>query len=666
MDDHDKVINRVGRRSAGASSIPAEAQASVEEYLLRDRGVTALIGTVLAAVSTCVLLWHSVSRWRLVPWAVALVVSGAAMVAVVGGERFHRPVDRHGSPWSINLCAASAGLVLGSLVWVGSASLDVGTTRMMIVALLMAMSAGAVAGRAAVTGQGAWTFVPMAVVAVSGFVATGHGMLAVCLTAYAAFMIKNLHETSGMLLEVVLLRGQAKHDAAAAERAAGQDPLTGLLNRSALKAFDSDSTGHRTTAFFVDLDHFKAVNDRFGHAVGDELLVAVAERIRRVARREDVVARLGGDEFLVLSDSPDDEAAHDAVAQRIIDELGKPFSVREHEISISASVGVAVSADDAEVDVEDLQRQADHALYLAKREGRSQSVRFDDDLKSKVADEAELAAAISEALARKEFRAWGQPVIDVATGRPMAIELLARWHRPSGSVELPGDFLPSLRDQGLLAQLSLRMLDEMASLLDVLAVNPALSRLRVSLNVSARQLLDETFVGDLRTMIADGRIEPSRILIELTDSDAVWLADDVLHSLRRMAELGIGLIVDDFGQDRLSVSPLLELPITAVKLSGDFVAQVATGERPKRHLEALVGLCRTLGVTPVAKGVEHPEVHRELTACGVTWVQGYLYCKPLPLEDLGRWLRHDDSERSSSTRASTVDSSTSFSGAKRP
>ncbi len=660
------VIKRVTRGWAGPPSIPADAQASVEEYLLRDRGLTALVGTVLAAGATCVLLWSEVSRFRLLAWTGALALSGVATVVVASQERLRRPVDRRGSPWAMNVCAAWSGVVIGALVWVGSPLMDDGVTRMTIVALLIALSAGAVAGRAGVTGHGAWTFIPMAVVAVTGFAAAGQSVLAWLFALYALFMVKNLSETIGMLQEIIVLREQARQDATKAEHAAGHDPLTGLLNRSAIESIPQTPGAKRVTALFVDLDHFKSVNDRFGHGIGDELLVAVADRLRNSVRSKDTVARLGGDEFLILSNGLNTTEMQDRLAQRIVTEMERPFMVRGHEIVISASVGLAVSEPGALLDLDDLQLRADHALYLAKEEGRSQSVRFDERLRSQMVRQAALAAEIGDALDRNEVGAWGQPVLDVETGQPVAVELLARWQRPSGSIELPADFLPALTDQGRSPDLGVRMLDDMATLLRNWSDSPTLRNLPLSLNASPRQLMDEAFVNDLCSLITDDNVQPARVMIELVDTTFSWQSDEVMRSVQRITDLGIGVIVDDFGRGELSVGPLLEFPVAAVKLSRQFVTQIGSGQRPRQHLDALVGFCGTVGVTPVAKGVEQSNWIKTLTESGVTCMQGYLFCKPLPLDKLDRHLRQGDPPRANSaTSSSTVEVPASLAGPSR-
>ena len=426
-------------------------------------------------------------------------------------------------------------------------------------------------------------------------------------------------------LDHARLVDQVSHQAALFRDRATRDGLTGLPNRDEFSgrvelALAGPSRGH-IAVLFVDLDGFKDVNDSFGHAVGDELLVEAATRLSRDVRERDVVARFGGDEFVALLTDCSDEVALE-VAERLRASLSQPYHVAGHEVVVSASIGLA--RPDAEDDAEAALRNADLALYRAKESGRDRVTVYEPAMHAGVMRRMETAALLRQSLAFDAFTLAFQPVVDLRTGSVHAMEALLRLEGfdlgPRGVAEL----IETAEETGLMPALGGWVLD---SAVQQLAVwRAAGCDVRVAVNVSARQLESPDFVRLVRNTLLCHRVPPSSLVLEITESHFVRDVDASAHELERLREVGVRLALDDFGTGYSSLSYLPRLPIDQLKIDRELVRRVGDA---RDTVPTVLQLGRDLGLSVVAEGIETPAQLALLRAAGATHGQGHLFAPAL-------------------------------------
>jgi diguanylate cyclase (GGDEF)-like protein len=432
------------------------------------------------------------------------------------------------------------------------------------------------------------------------------------------------------------------------------DALTGLANRTLVldraeqMLASARRRGSSLSALFVDLDGFKDVNDSLGHAAGDQLLQAVAVRLTAVVRETDTIGRFGGDEFVVLLD-PDTQVNAQDVAERILATLREPFQLEDESlglIEISASVGIS-EVEDATADM--LLGEADRALYAAKDAGKGRYAVFGAKpsagdsrhpasaaaARQPQSNRARLAAELAQALDGDAVEVWFQPQADSRTGRVQAVEALVRWRHPVHGLLFPADFVPLAESTGLIQKLTARVLD--AALEQCAVWRRAGLDLRVSVNVSASDLLD-----DLHDRVAAALdrhdLEPSAVVIEVTESAVLSDPTRAGAMLTRLARLGVGLSLDDFGTGFSSLQHLKTLPVTEIKIDRDFVTEMTPADTA--IVEAITQLAHRLGKRVVAEGVEDEITWRRLAAAGCELIQGYVLSRPLPADELEATLRN--------------------------
>jgi diguanylate cyclase (GGDEF)-like protein/PAS domain S-box-containing protein len=431
------------------------------------------------------------------------------------------------------------------------------------------------------------------------------------------------------------------------------DALTGLPNRVMLmdrleQALARVRRRERMFALlFVDLDRFKAVNDTLGHTVGDQLLVEAAARIQSAVRETDTVARLGGDEFVVLCE--DIEGVHQAAdfAERIITALQAAFVFGTDVSRVSASIGMALSADGDE-SAEVILSNADIAMYRAKGNGRSRYELFDEAMQLWVTTQVALEAALREAVPRNELRLFCQPFIAADTGMVRGFEALLRWERPGFGLLSPEAFIPMAEEAGLMLDIGGWVLEEACRHAAAWWRRWPERRLGIAVNLSQRQLL----TGDILRLVA-GALErtglpPDMLTLEVTESalldDTVGGVDVILHELRT---LGVNLSLDDFGTGYSSLTFLHTFPINIVKIDKSFVEAIGTEHEDLAVMAALIAFSKNLGLRVVAEGIENHTQLAKLLELGCPYLQGYLFSRPRPVEDvptlvggvpLGEWI----------------------------
>jgi diguanylate cyclase (GGDEF)-like protein len=418
---------------------------------------------------------------------------------------------------------------------------------------------------------------------------------------------------------------------------ATHDSLTGLANRAAAQ-FGLDSavgrarrSGAAVAVLFIDLDDFKRINDTFGHAAGDQVLTAVADRLRSAVRSDSLVARLGGDEFLVVIDG---ESVADLIqlGERLIIEVNRPIDIEGTSVRIGASVGIAV-LDEFGESADDLMRSADIAAYRAKASGRGRVELFDDGLRHEIDRVARLETDIADALASGDLRYALQPIWQPTPRRLVGFEALVRWTRDDGSVVHPVDFVPVAESSDLVIAIDNVVMHAAAR--EVAGWDTDVS---LSVNVSGRHLLDRRIVDDVRTVLEESGLDPSRLIVEITETVLVSdtaLAADHLAALRG---LGVRVAIDDFGSGYASFAHLRRLPIDVLKIDRTFVAELLTSD-DARLLHVIIEAAHGLGLRVVAEGVETNEQLAVLEALDCEEVQGFLLGGPVSPQEAAALLR---------------------------
>jgi len=431
---------------------------------------------------------------------------------------------------------------------------------------------------------------------------------------------ESLHERESLM---EMLRHQALHDdlTSLPNRKLFTDRLTAdLANRSADRLL---------SVLLVDIDDFKAVNDSYGHEAGDDLLVAVGQRLRAAIREGDIAARFGGDEFLIALSEYVDPRVPIGVAQRILATLSEPFDLVGHRVTVSASVGVAV-AGVGDPTPDDLVRDADVAMYAAKSRGKGRYELFEPSMESAATTQLRLRADLAAAIPAGDLRLHYQPVVDLRTGRTIGYEALVRWQRDDQLV-VPNEFIPMAESSGLIGPLTDWVLDEACRA--TAGWGTPGDRPWVSVNMSSSQFLRQDIVAHLgRTLKATG-LEPSRLVLEITESTLLEI-DVARPAIERLSEIGVRLAIDDFGVGYSALSYLAHLPIDIVKIDRSFVTALHEAGPEEAIASAIIALARRLGLTTIGEGIETAAQLDQLAGLGCDLGQGFYLGRPAPGEDL--------------------------------
>jgi diguanylate cyclase (GGDEF)-like protein/PAS domain S-box-containing protein len=429
------------------------------------------------------------------------------------------------------------------------------------------------------------------------------------------------------------LRHQAFHDA-----------LTHLANRALFSDRVDHALGRRhrnagsLAVLLLDLDGFKTVNDSLGHNAGDALLVGVASRLDAILRTGDTAARLGGDEFAVLLEDLESEDDALDVAQRVIEEVSRPFCIAGKEIFVTASVGITLGGDGDHGDNSDeMLRNADAAMYRAKSQGKGCYRVFEAAMHSAAVERLELETDLRRALDEQELVVHYQPIIEAATSEIIGFEALVRWRHPTRGLVPPLDFIPLAEENGLIVDIGRFVLR--AACTQVAEWRLVHPHLTMSVNVSARQLSDPHLIDDVMGVLEDTGLDPAALTLEITESVVIDDPEVALARLTVLKSLGVRLAVDDFGTGYSSLGSLRNLPVDTLKIDKTFIDGVTSGDEAAGVVHAIIGLAETLHLGTVAEGVEHHDQVRRLGELGCQQLQGYCFSKPLPPDEIVALLR---------------------------
>jgi diguanylate cyclase (GGDEF)-like protein/PAS domain S-box-containing protein len=416
---------------------------------------------------------------------------------------------------------------------------------------------------------------------------------------------------------------------------ATHDPLTALANRSVtltaiedgLAALHGDADG--LTVVFLDLDHFKVVNDSLGHSMGDQILRVVAERLVRVAAPGDVVGRLGGDEFVVVSRSTTDVEGANHLAASLRSALAEPIEIMDRLLVVGASAGVVLVNEPTGWSAEDLLRDADVAMYQAKDHGRDRHELFDVELRTRALLRLRLEEDLRTALHTDQLWVAHQPVVELATGRVISTEALLRWDHPELGVINPGDFIPIAEEGGLILALGLRVLeDACAQTVSWRLEHPTLRELTIAVNLSARQLADPFLVSSVTAVLERTGLPAEALWFEITESMLMADADSAARILHELRDCGIHLSIDDFGTGYSSLAYLRRFPVETLKIDRSFIMSMHEDQDDAVIVDTVLTLAHGLGLRVVAEGVELEEQLEMLRELGCDEVQGYLTGRP--------------------------------------
>lgn len=419
------------------------------------------------------------------------------------------------------------------------------------------------------------------------------------------------------------------------------DDLTGLPNRSAfltrvkksLEFKNQISEEHQFSILFIDVDRFKVINDSLGHLAGDQFLIQLAKRLQGCLRPDDMVARLGGDEFAILVDDIDDPSEATSVAKRLQQDISKPLQLGKQEVYPSISIGIASSQLRYKT-VEEILRDADIAMYNAKKTGKSRFVVFDEKMHQKASELLRLEGDLRRAIKNQQFQLYYQPIIALKGKLLVGFEALIRWNHPERGMIPPDMFIPLAEETNFIYELGLWTIQEACRQLSVWKNNTAIAtEVSVNVNLSPKQMSDTRLVEDIQKVLEHYETEPGKLKLEITESLAMEDSQQTVKIANQLRGIGVLLVIDDFGTGYSSLSYLNKFPIDTLKVDRSFISSIdVTNENTSLNItQSIIGLAHSLGVKVVAEGIEEDYQLTYLQQVYCDYGQGYLFSKPVDI-----------------------------------
>jgi diguanylate cyclase (GGDEF)-like protein len=593
-----------------------------------DAATTVVAGATLAgsAVVIFVLAWlllsdsrHSPAIW-FVTGAVAASIAGDLAYAAIDAGRLDLAAHLAYAPSVLSLFLASAAMLHPSAAFLATPTSERVRTPLLVRVLLTTTA----------------LVVPVVVVTLAGAAApTDRAVRALSIAVLAVAVMARVADA---------LRANAQLQRRLVA-SAQTDALTGLSNRllmlehvsaALLRARDE---GRKPAVLFIDVDRFKNINDSLGHEVGDDVLMAVAHRLRTALPPRCVVGRISGDEFVVLDAGAREVRDAMLVADHVLEAFREPLPLRQGDVFVSTSVGVAVHQPGVSTTAEDLLRHADTAMYRAKEAGRNCVAVFDESMLRSVTHRLELETALYRALERRELRLVHQPIIGVRLGDVTGFEALMRWDLEPGRPVSPAEFIPIAEETGTILPIGAwALLEALTHLGEWVAQGVCQRGATMSVNVSPRQLHDPNFVAVVNEALLRSRVPADQLWIEITESVMISQPAQALTTLRRLADLGVRVAIDDFGTGYSSLAFLQKFPIHCLKIDRTFVAGILEDANARSIVQTIVAMAGALSLDVVAEGVESVEQLHALADLGCAKAQGYLISHPVAPERMSRTL----------------------------
>lgn len=414
---------------------------------------------------------------------------------------------------------------------------------------------------------------------------------------------------------------------------ANRDHLTGLLNRTLIIDCINQATARALTSrsstgiLFLDIDHFKLINDGHSHTMGDQLLIALARRLQKAIRPQDTVARFGGDEFVVVVDQVESVIMLENLAHDLQACLSAPIKIGDREFQISASIGITLHQG-AKVDPEALIQQADMAMYTAKAAGRARIIAFDSRIREEVERRTLIAHHLHRAVEQRTIQPAFQPIVDLRSRRLAGYESLARWTDDTLGAVSPAEFIPLAEELGIIRRLGASILERSLAQAGRLGGD-----WRMSVNLSPLQLEEPDLIDKIQDALEYSGVAPGRLCLEITESAIIKQPDKAIRAMEELRALGIRLAIDDFGTGYSSLSMLRKLPVHSLKIDRSFVMEITRSHADLQLVRAIIGIAQDFGLDVTAEGIETEEQAELLTALGCTNGQGYLFGRPACLLD---------------------------------
>jgi diguanylate cyclase (GGDEF)-like protein len=429
------------------------------------------------------------------------------------------------------------------------------------------------------------------------------------------------------------------------EKLAYYDNLTGLPNRLLLSdrlhyALDWAKRERESLAIlFLDLDHFKVINDTLGHSAGDELLIAVSERLINCVRKTDTVARLGGDEFVILLPNIKRISDVSTLAQKILHSLTTPFKIKDREIFTSTSIGISLCPDDGE-DGETLIRNADLAMYQAKEHGRNAYQFFSDEMNQKLLHRLETETGLRQAVAENQFSLLYQEQVHLETGQVCGVESLLRWNHPDKGMLAPIHFLEIAEETGLIVPIG-KWVIRAACAQNRRWLDEGLPPIMISVNLSQRQLLDLKLADIIRESLEENNLDPELLQVEITEGSVRGDFQQINSVLVDIARLGVNIAIDSFGSGFSSLAQIQHLPLSKLNIDHSFVAEITNDSKDTAIIRSIIATAHNLGLLVVAEGVETERQRNFLKVHGCDIIQGYHFNQPVSEKEITEFLQQE-------------------------